>query len=86
MRAAVHLAARDHIDPCDFLLEHGRLGGSQLRVREIPRRKLAERHQPIEGFVPTRHAMRADHGRRVFGIPRHDSEIARNSNHSPAVA
>ena len=59
--ATVHLTARDHIDPSDLLFEDGSLRGSQLRVREIALGELPERDQPIQGFVPARHAMRADH-------------------------
>ena len=58
----MHLTARDHIDPSDLLFEDGSLCGPQLRVCEIALGELPQRHQPIEGLVPTRHAMCADHG------------------------
>ena len=68
VRAPMHFPAGDDVDAGDFLLEDRGLRGPQLRIRKIARRQLAERHQPVQSLVPSRHAMRADDGGRISFI------------------
>ena len=71
VRPAMHFAAGDDIDAGDLLLKDRGLGCPQLRVGEIARGKLAQRYQPVQRLIPSRHAVRADDGRRVFLVLRH---------------
>jgi len=67
----MHLAAGDDVDTGDLLVEDRSLAGAELSVRHGRHRQLADRDQPIECFIPVRHAVCADDGRRVFGVSRH---------------
>ena len=71
VRAAVHLAAGHDVDAGQLLVEHGGLGAAVLRVGHGREPELAHGNQAVERLVPVRHAMRADHGRRVSWIPGH---------------
>ena len=53
----VHLAAGNDIDAGDLLVEHRRLAGPVLGVRHRSHRKLSDREQPVQRFVPVRHAV-----------------------------
>ena len=52
----MHLATCDDIDAVDFLFHDRGLHGAQLGVDKIARGQLPERHQPVEGLVPSRNA------------------------------
>ena len=69
----MHFPTRDDIDAGSLLFEDGRLHGAKLRVNEVAFGELAERDQPIQSLVPSRHAVRTDHCRRICGIVRHPS-------------
>src|ERR1700722_3053101 len=68
VRAPVHLTAGDDVDPRPFLVVDRSLAGAILRIGHRCHRQLAYRHQPVERFVPIRHAVGADHGGGIFRI------------------
>ncbi len=61
----MHLAAGDHVDAGDLLFQDRRLRRAQLGVGKIARGELACSHEPVQGLIPARHAVRADHRGRV---------------------
>ena len=71
---SVHLAAGNHVDAGDFLLEDGRLRRAQLRVHQIAFAELAKGNKAVQCFVPSRHAVRPHHCGRVPRIKRHACE------------
>ena len=77
VRASVHLAAGDHVDAGDLLIENGRLAGAKLRVRHRRHGELTDRKQPIQRLEPVRHAVRADHRRGVFRVSAHHPQLRR---------
>ena len=64
----MHLAAGDHVDPGDLLVEDRGLACAVLGVGHGRHRQLPDGHEAVERLVPVRHAMRADYGGRVFWI------------------
>ena len=57
--------------PAIFLLHHGGLHGAKLRIGDIARRKLTQRHHPVERFVPARNAVSPNNSGRIGRIVRH---------------
>jgi hypothetical protein len=76
VRSPVHLAAGDDVDAGDLLFEDRGLHRAILRVGDIGRLKLIQGDQAVERLVPPRHAVSADHRRRVFRIERHSGGLS----------
>ena len=71
MRAPMHFASGDHVDPRNLLFYDRRLHRAKLRVGKIGRLELSQGDEPVESLVPARDAMRTDDSGRIFRVPRH---------------
>jgi hypothetical protein len=69
--APVHFTPGDDIYAGDLLLKDRGLGRTQLGISEVTLSYLTQGNKSVQGLIPARHAIRADHGGGVRCILRH---------------